>query len=316
MFGYIVRRLAIAVLLVLIIAVGIRLMLHVLPGDPAYLILGAEIAPDPEQIAAIRAELGLDKPVHVQLGDWLNGLIHLDLGNSLRDRRPVVQIIREALPRTFAIVFGGALFGVILGIPFGIIAATHRNSYLDWLFVTGATLGISTPVFVIGTLLVLVLAVQLRWFPASGYIPFTDDPKAFMIRLTLPVFSIGILMCAIVTRMTRSTMLEVLSQDYIRTGRAKGLRERGIVYRHALRNALIPVAAIVGVETGTMLGRTVLVEYIFAWPGISTILLKATEYRDYPLVQGVMLTIAVLFVLINLLTDLTYAWLDPRIKYD
>jgi peptide/nickel transport system permease protein len=316
MFGYIVRRLVIAIVLALIIGVGIRLMLYVLPGDPAYLILGAEIAPDPAVIAAIRAELGLDKPIHVQLGNWLYNLIHLNLGNSLRDGRPVFQIIREALPRTLIIVIGGVIFGTLVGIPFGIIAATHRNSYLDWLFVTGATLGISTPVFVIGTLLILVLAVQLRWFPASGYIPFTEDPLAFLIHLTLPVFSLGVMMSAIVTRMTRSTMLEVLNQDYIQTGRAKGARERDIVYRHALRNALIPVVTIVGVELGTMLGRTVLIEYLFAWPGLSTVLLRATRFRDYPVVQGTMLTIAILFILINLITDLVYAWIDPRIRYD
>ena len=315
MVWYIIRRLCVAVVLVLAVGVLTRLVLHLLPGDPVVVLAGIERAQDPEVVKAIRASLGLDKPIYVQIAVWVWRLFRLDLGNTLATQQPVVDVIRDTLPRSLYIVAGGAMTGVLVGIPLGVTASLNRNRWLDWITSSVAALGISTPVFVVGTLLVLLLGVKLRWFPTSGYVDFSEDPGDFLRRLTLPVATLGFGMMAFVTRMTRSTMLEVMNQDYVRTARSKGLMESRVVYKHALRNALVPVVSLVGVELGTLLGRTVVVEYIFNWPGLGTMLLWAISLRDYMLAQGIVVIISVLFILINLLTDLAYGYLNPRIRY-
>jgi peptide/nickel transport system permease protein len=315
MAAYVVRRIGVAVVLLAAVAALTRLILHLLPGDPVVVLVGIERAQDPEVVEAIKASLGLDKPVYLQILLWLGGLLRLDLGQTLSTGQPVLDLIRDTLPRSLYIVVGGTLAGVSLGIPLGVVAALNRNRSPDWVASSVAALGISTPVFVVGTLLVLLFGVQLRWFPASGYVGLSEDPSAFFRRLTLPVATLGFGVLALVTRMTRSTMLEVLNQDYVRTARSKGLRERRVVYRHALRNALVPVVALVGVELGTLLGRTVLVEYIFNWPGMASLLLRAIKLRDYVLAQGIVVVISFVFIFVNLVADLVYGLLNPRIRY-
>jgi peptide/nickel transport system permease protein len=312
---YVVRRVFAALGLTVLVSILARSLIHFLPGDPVSLILGSETAVDPQVLRTVKAQLGLDRPLYVQVVSWVGGLFRLDLGQALSTGQPVRDVIAETLPRSLYIVVGGTLAGTLLGVPLGAIAALHRNRPLDWLASSVAALGISTPVFVVGTLLVLFFGVQLRWFPASGYVGLFEDPSAFLRRLTLPVATLGFGMLALVGRMTRSTMLEVLGQDYVRTARAKGLNRRRVVYRHALANALVPVVALVGVELGTLLGRTVLVEFIFNWPGMATMLLRAVRFRDYALAQGIVLVISLVFIIVNLLADLLYALLDPRIRY-
>ncbi|MDR7521731.1 MAG: ABC transporter permease [Armatimonadota bacterium] len=313
---YVARRVVTALGLTVLVSVLARSLIHFLPGDPVSLILGSETAVDPQVLQTVRAQLGLDRPVYAQVASWIVGLFRLDLGQALSTGQPVIEVIAETLPRSLYIVIGGTLVGTLLGVPLGVIAALHRNRPLDWITSGIAALGISTPVFVVGTLLVLFFGVELRWFPASGYVGFSEDPSAFFRRLTLPVTTLGFGMLALVGRMTRSTMLEVLGQDYVRTARSKGLDRRRVVYRHALANALVPVVALVGVELGTLLGRTVLVEYIFNWPGMATMLLRAVRFRDYAVAQGIVLVISLIFIFVNLLADLLYALLDPRIRYE
>ncbi|MDR7519733.1 MAG: ABC transporter permease [Armatimonadota bacterium] len=316
MRAYVARRVVTALGLTVLVGILARSLIHLLPGDPVSLILGSETAVDPQVLRTVRAQLGLDRPVYAQVASWIGGLFRLDLGQAFSTGQPVIEIIAETLPRSLYIVVGGTLVGTLLGIPLGVIAALHRNRPLDWIASGIAALGISTPVFVVGTLLVLIFGVELRWFPASGYVGFSEDPSAFFRRLTLPVTTLGFGMLALIERMTRSTMLEVLGQDYVRTARSKGLDRRRVVYRHALANALVPVVALVGVELGTLLGRTVLVEYIFNWPGMATMLLRAVRFRDYAVAQGIVLVISLIFIFVNLLADLLYALLDPRIRYE
>lgn len=312
---YVLRRILTAVILVLAVAVIVRSILFILPGDPVQLVLGSDFPADPEAVQRIRTQLGLDRPLLAQLGEWISGLLKLDFGTSFRTQRSVAGILGEALPRSLILMGGGLLVGLLLGVPSGVLSAVNRNRLPDTIATGMATLGISTPEYVTGSLLILLFAFKLRWLPAAGYVAFADNPTGFFLRLVLPVVTVGFGKWAIITRMARSTMLDTLRRDYIRTARSKGISERRVVYRHALRNAWAPVIAVTGVELGGMLGRTVIVEFIFNWPGLSTTLLQAIRVRDYPVVQGVMLVISVFFILANLLTDLLYAKLDPRITY-
>ena len=317
MQAYITRRVLVALLLILVVATLTFSILHLMPGDPVLLILSSETsAPDPETIEAVRHALGLDQPLWKQYVNWWHALFRLDLGNSLYDKTPVMQDLLKRLPRTIELIVVGIGVGILLGIPAGTIGAVYRNGPLDYISSLLAALGISLPVYVVGTLLVLIFGLYIPWFPASGYKGFLDAPWEHIRRLTLPAFTIGISQAAIVARMTRSALLEVLGQDYIRTARAKGLQERLVVYRHALRNALIPVVTVIGISAGSLLGGTVLVEYIFNWPGLSTLLMEGIYRRDYPVVQSVLLITSTMFIFLNLVVDLCYALLDPRIRYE
>lgn len=312
---YVVRRLLQALLLIFVVATIVAVFIHLIPGDPAYAILG-EAQANETQAEALREELGLNRPIYVQYVEWLGNIVRGDFGDSLISGRPIRHDLGNRIPRTFELGLSAVAISVIIGLPLGVLAARNRNGALDVLATSFAILGLSVPVFVVGPLLVLVLSVKLGVLPASGYVSFGEDPVGHLRRLMLPAVTLGILSSATIIRMTRSSMLEVLGEDYVRTARAKGLGERAVLYGHALRNALIPVVTIVGLQMGTLLGSSVLVEYIFNWPGVSTYLIDGINRRDYPVVQAVMLVIAVTFILLNLLTDLIYAWLDPRIKYD
>lgn len=311
---YVVRRLIETVVLVFVVSTIVAVFIHLIPGDPASLIVG-DNQNTPDRIAAVRKNLGLDRPIYEQYLDWIAGIARGDFGTSLFSGREIRDDLVKRIPRTLELGGAALIVSIIIGIPLGVLAARYRNRPPDIIISSFAIAGLSIPVFVIGTLMVLLFSVRWQIFPASGYVSFGEDPVEHLKRLALPAITLGILSSATIMRMTRSSMLEVLGDDYVRTARAKGMHERTVVYGHALRNAMIPVITVVGLQIGTLLGGSVLVEYIFNWPGLSTYLITGINQRDYPVVQAVMLVIAVVFVLINLITDLLYGVIDPRIKY-
>jgi peptide/nickel transport system permease protein len=312
---YVVQRLVLAAFLALGAASIVFFMVQLAPGDVVLAALGDAGGLTPEQIRLKREELGLDRPLAVRYLDWLGHAARGDLGVSFVNGRSIARDIGLNFPRTLELVAVALLLGLALGIPAGVYSAVHQDGWPDHLL-TGASLAaISIPTFVSGTLLLLLFGLQLRWLPVSGFVAFADDPGTHLRLLLLPAATLGLAMAAVITRMTRASMLEVKRSDYIRTARGKGLRERLVVFRHGLKNALIPVVTLTGVEVGTLLGGTVIIEYVFTWPGISTLLITATNRRDYPMVQGVVLVTSFAFVLVNLLVDLLNAYLDPRIRY-
>jgi peptide/nickel transport system permease protein len=310
-----IQRLVLAALQVWLVGTLVFSLLHILPGDPVLVILGSERTPDPEVLEAVRARLGLDKPIGEQYVNWLADLVQGDLGLSLSNDQPVWDRISARLPRTLELVIGAMLLASTIGVFLGVTAALNWNTPRDSLVNIISAVGMSVPVYVVGTLLVLLFAVQLRWLPNAGYVSAQEDFGEFLRRLTLPIITLSLAPMAIITRTTRSSLLEVRFSDYVRTAYAKGLRSQTVVIRHMLRNAFIPVVTIIGIQMGALLGGTVIVEFIFNWPGLSTLLITSIQRRDYPVVQGIVLVIATLFILINLLVDLLYSWLDPRIRH-
>lgn len=305
MFTYIIHRLAAAVPTLLGVAVIVFLMLRLLPGDPARVIAG--VLASAEDVERIRHQLGLDQPLVAQFALFLGGLLRLDLGLSARTSQPVIQEVLARLPYTIELAVMATAIATAIGIAAGVVAATHHNSKVDYLVSVASLCGVSMPVYWLGLMLIVVFAINLRWFPAAG----ADQPASFVLpSLTLASFTV-----ALIARMTRSSMLEVLRQDYVQTARAKGLHERAVRYAHALRNALLPVITIVGLQFGTLLGGAVLTETVFGWPGIGQLLVESIFARDYPLVQGIVLTFSGLFILVNLAVDVLYAYVDPRIHY-
>lgn len=311
---WLAHRIAVSLVLVWVVATIVFLALHMVPGDPAELLLSTGgISPDPASVAELRQKLGLERPLLVQYGAFLAGLLRGDLGTSLVDDYPVLHEIALRLPRTLELIFAGTLLAIIIGVPAGIYAAMHRGGTFDRCASGVTALLLAVPVFVVGTLLVLLFAQTLRIMPAGGFAPFAQDPLLHLKLLALPAIAIGKGLAAVLFRMTRAAMLDALANDYVRTARAKGLAQGRILVVHVLRNALNPVITVLGLHMGTLLGGTVLVEYVFNWPGLSTPLLRAVEARDYPMVVGIVLTISVMFLLINLIVEMLQAALDPRI---
>jgi peptide/nickel transport system permease protein len=306
MTAYLLRRILIALPTLLGVVVLVFLMVRLAPGDPAVLLAG-EFA-TPETLEAIRARYGLDRSLPEQFLIYLEALLRGDLGESARSRRPVLEELKTYFPNTLELASAAILVAVLTGIPLGVLAALRPGSSLDLSVMVLALLGVSMPVFWFGLLAILIFSVGLGWFPVAG--------KGTLAHLVLPAITLGINATALLARMTRGTLLEVLSQDYIRTARAKGLAERVVIFKHALRNALIPVVTVVGLEFGTLLSGAVITETIFAWPGLGQLLVGSILARDYPVVQGAVLLVAISFVLINLLVDLLYAAIDPRVRYD
>jgi peptide/nickel transport system permease protein len=314
---YVLRRTGLSLVLLFVIATILFFSLHLLPGDPALLVLGGDAAqPTPEQIAMVRAKLGLDQPLWLQYGTWLKRVMQGDLGRSLVDDRPVARDLANRLPRTLQLVIPATLLATALGVPLGMFAARRRGRLADPLASSTALMGFSVPVFVVGMLLVALFSITLGWLPPAGYVPFGEDPLDFLRHLILPTLALSASPMAITMRMTRSSFLEQVSLDYVRTARAKGLPEPAVAWRHVLRNALLPVVTVVGLQIGGMFAGAVLVEYIFSWPGLNTLLLNSISTRDYPIIQGVVLLAAALFVFVNLVTDLCYALINPRIRYE
>lgn len=313
-FGFALgSRLVTALVQLWVIATLVFSLMYIMPGDPVLMLLGPDSNPTPEAIAATRAQLGLDQPVLSQYVKWLGGAVRGDLGTSL-DGYPVAQYIGNGVFKTLELAFAAILVASLIGVPLGIAAALHRGRFLDGLLTSIATLGISVPVYILGSLLILGLSLKLGWLPASGYTNMSRSVAMHFEKLILPAVTLGFGLAASIARMTRSSMLEILGKDFVRSLRARGMSERRIIWRHVLRNAAIPIVTIVGLQLGNLMGGTVLVEALFNWPGLSTLLVTAVSNRNYPLVQGAILTIAALFILINLCVDLFYALLDPRIR--
>jgi len=294
-------------------------IMHLLPGDVARMILmgssDTEALVSAEAIETLRDQLGLNKPLPIQYFDWIGGLLRLDAGKSLWSGQPVLQELGQRLPLSAELALLSLVISLLIALPVGILSALRQDTWVDYLFRVVSIGGLALPSFWLGTLLVLFLTVGFDWMPPLGYVHFKDDPLTNLQQLIWPALVLGYNNAAIVSRMTRSTMLEVLRQDYMRTALAKGLDTRSLMLRHALRNAFLPVLTIIAVQTGHLLGGTVLMETIFTLPGIGRYLVDAISHRDFPVVQAIIVGMAVLFVFLNLLVDILYAVLDPRIRY-
>jgi peptide/nickel transport system permease protein len=313
---WIAKRIAVALVLVWIVATVVFLAIQMVPGDPAEILLSqGGVAPDPAIVEELRTQLGLDRPVLEQYLDSMWGLRHGDLGVSLIDGNPVSGLIAQRLPRTLELIGAAALLALLIGLPTGLIAAMRRGGAFDRASSLMAAMALSIPVFVLGTMLVLIFAQILRLVPAGGYVPFAQSPGQHLLLLTMPAMTIALSLGAMVFRMTRTSVLDVSMRDYVRTARAQGLAPARILLHHVLRNALMPVVTVVALQLGTLLGGTVLVEYVFNYPGLSGLLVDAVNSRDYTIVQGVVLVISILFVGLNLLVDLLYAIIDPRVRH-
>jgi peptide/nickel transport system permease protein len=303
MLGYVVRRSAQSLLLVWLVTVVVFALLHLTPGDPASVMLGENATP--EQVQALQQSLGLDQPLLLQYARFLGRAVRGDLGTSIRAQRPALDVVLERLPATLVLTAGAFSFAVLIGMPIGVISAVKRLSLWDHGSMALALLGQSMPGFWLGLVLITVFAVHLRWLPASGMGSFS--------HVVLPAITLGMFLIGLIIRLTRSSMLDVLGQDYVRTARAKGLAERMVVMQHALMNALIPVVTLLGLQLGLLLGGAVITETVFAWPGVGLATVTAIHQRDYPVVQCAVMVSAVLVLSINWAVDLLYHYLDPRV---
>jgi peptide/nickel transport system permease protein len=302
---YLAQRLAAAVVTLLGVSFIVFLMVRLLPGDPARVIAG--VLASEEEVVRIRSQLELDRPLPVQYGAFLVRLARGNLGVSARTSEPVMREVLGRLPLTVELALVSSAFATMFGIAAGVVAAAFPYSVVDYLLSVVTLSGVSMPVYWLGLVLIIVFAIDLNWLPAAG----AEQPAS----IVLPALTLGAFSVALIARMTRSSVLEVLGQDYVRTARAKGLAERAVLWRHALGNALIPILTAVGLQFGALLGGAVLTESVFGWPGLGLLLVDSIFARDYPVVQGIVLTFSALFILTNLLVDLLYAYVDPRIQY-
>ena len=306
------RRLLATIPLLFLVSLVVFALVHALPGDPAVLFLGEEA--DPETLARFRVRLGLDRPLVAQYAAWLGRALRGDLGRSLRTNQPVAEAILERLPVTLELLVAALSVSLAIAIPMGIVSAVKRNSGVDLVSTVFALVGFAMPGFWLGIILIYVFALLLRWLPPSGWVPLPASVPQNLLSLVLPAFTLGTALAALVTRQLRSGMLEVLRQDYVRTAQAKGLSERQVVGKHALKNALISVVTVVGLQLGGLLGNTIITETLFALPGVGRLMIDSIFSRDFFVVQGVILFLAVGYVLSNLLVDALYSYLDPRIR--
>ena len=304
MTHYILRRLLHTVLVALAALLVIFVLVR-LSGDPAQLMAGIDASP--QDVAELRHRMGLDRPIYVQLSTFVWGALQGDLGDSLRYRGPALTIVLERLPATLELTAAAMILTIALAIPAGLIAATYRNKFVDQAVMVLALLGQTIPVFWLGIILILLFSVRIQWFPTGG--------RGGLEHLVLPAITLAAFNTARVARLVRSEMLEIMSEDFIRVARSKGLMERAVVLRHALKNAAIPVVTIIGLQVGYLLGGAVITETVFAWPGVGRLLVQSIQFRDFPVIQVAVLLLALTVAVINLLVDLSYAWLDPRIRY-
>jgi peptide/nickel transport system permease protein len=313
MLPQILRRLMATIPVMGVVAIGVFALLHVTPGDPAVIIAGDYATT--EDIARIRAKLGLDRPLLTQVGIWLGRIVRGDLGTSIFSGLPVSTLIAQRAETTVALTLFAMLISVAVGVPLGVLAAWKRGSWIDRLVMIVAVSGFSMPVFWLGFILVYVFAITFGWLPVQGYVPFRTGFGRFLSHLVLPAATLSVIYMALIARMTRASMLGVLNEDYIRTAFAKGLPSGGVLLRHALRNASLPVVTIIGIGFALLIGGAVVTESVFALPGLGRLTVDAILRRDYPVIQGVILVVSGVYVLINLVVDLLYVVLDPRIRY-
>ncbi len=305
MIRFVLHRLGLAVIVVFGVSVAVFFMLRAVPGDPVTVMLAENSSPGEAQ--QLRHELGLDRPVYVQYFRYMDRIAHGDLGRSIRLQLPVTTLIMQRLPSTLELAFASLALASLVGIIAGVVAAASRGRLPDHLVMVGALLGVSIPSFWLALMLILFFGLKL------GVLPIAGNDEGIK-SLVLPAITLAAIPVAIISRLTRSSLLEVLREDYIRTARAKGLSRRKVLRRHALRNGLIPLVTVIGIQFGTLLGGAIIVETVFAWPGVGRLLIDAVTARDFPLVQGIILFIATGFVLVNVLVDLTYAFIDPRVR--
>jgi len=313
MANYILRRLVQTIPVLLLSSIFVFAIIRLIPGDPALVIAGPDALP--EQVVAIRARLGLDQPIWVQYLVWLGHVVRGDLGVSILNNYPVAELIWLKLGFTLQLTLGAIVVSLGIAFPLGIFSAVNRGGWIDRFASVFIALTYAIPTFWLGILLVLLFALQLRWLPPSGNVEFSEKPWLALKLLIMPSLTLGLYTAAVLTRFLKTSLLEIMNQDFVRTAHAKGLAQRGVIVRHMLKNALIPFITVFGLQIGVFLGGSVVTESIFDWPGMGRMMLHAIQTRDYPVLQGGILVVVVGFILVNLLTDLTYAFFDPRIRY-
>lgn len=313
MIAYIIRRLLAFIPTILVVSFLVYLMIYLVPGDPTATMLGQEASE--EQRAELREELGLNRSFTERMVSWYGDVMRGDLGQSYFLRQPVGAALMDRLPVTLSISFFAISFAALVGTTAGVLASIRHRRFLDWGIMLLAIIGLSVPVFWLALNMIFLFSVRLGWFPTGGYIPFSESPREYFTHLLMPGVALGLAHTAVIARITRSSMLEVLRQDYVRTARAKGLRERVVIMSHAMRNALIPIITIFGISFGALLSGSVITETVFNMPGVGRLIVDAVLRRDYPTIQGGILIITLLYLVVNLVVDLLYAWANPRIHY-
>ncbi|HEY6102899.1 MAG TPA: ABC transporter permease [bacterium] len=311
---YVAQRLVLLIPVMLIISAIVFSLMHLIPGDPAQVLLGFENT-DPAQLEAVRRDLGLDRPVYVQYGRWLGKLLRGDLGTSVRTGRPIRTLVAEAFPFTLELATYALVLAILIAVPVGTLAGTTRSKAADGAMQTLTLFGLSLPAFWVGAMLILLFSVELRWFPVLTYPALAEAPLANLRGFFLPALTLAVPNAASIARMVRASLVAVRREEYVKVARAKGLREVVVVRRHMLKNALIPVVTLIGIVAGYLLGGSIVVEQVFAIPGVGRLGLQAIVQRDYPVLQAVVLMVTGLFVLVNLVVDIIYVLLDPRIRY-
>jgi peptide/nickel transport system permease protein len=313
MFAYAIRRVLATIPVMAIVALFVFSLLYIAPGDPAAIIAGDQATP--ADVERIRASLGLDRPFLVRFGEWLWHVLNGDLGVSIFTNLPVTHMIAQRLEPTLSLLVLTLTFAISFAVPMGVLAAWKQGQWIDRIVMVVAVLGFSVPVFVVGYVLAYTFALQLDWFPVQGYTPISEGLGPWLSNLVLPTVALGSAFIALIARITRATMLEVLSQDYVRTAKAKGVDQRDLLFVHALKNAAVPIVTIIGLGFAGLLGGAVVTESVFAIPGVGRLVVDAILRRDYPVIQGVVLMTSFLYVLVNLAVDLLYTVFDPRIRY-
>jgi len=316
MLAFLGQRMISALLTLIIASVAVFLIVHMIPGDPVMIMLGEAAGGDPATVARVRQEMGLDQPLVVQFLRWAARLLWGDFGLSLRSGEPVLDDLMIRIPRSLELIAGGLLVAIVAGLPLGIVSARYRGRPAGALSSVVSVIGFSAPVFVSGVLLVIAFGVWLQVLPSSGYVPLADDPVVHLSCLVLPSLAIGLNFMGVVARVTRASLIDTMGKDYVALARAKGLTRGRAMIRHALPNAMVPVVAIIGIRAGNLLGGTVIVEALFDWPGLSSLLVSASFARDYPVMQGCLIAIFALFILISLLIDVAQSAFDPRVRAD
>lgn len=306
MLNFLLSRLLSALFVILGVSLLVFFLIHMVPGDPVEVMLGESAQPTDRE--ALRSALGLDQPLLTQMANYYTNLFQFDLGNSLYSKRPIAEMLWERIPATVELAVASLMVACIIAFPLGVLAAVRKDSPWDQSAMGLSLVGVSIPNFVMGPILILVFSLWMGWFPISG--------RNGIESLILPAFTLGTAMAAILSRMVRATLLETLNEDYIRTARAKGLSEYVVVWRHAMRNALLPVITLLGLQLGVLLGGAVITEVVFSWPGLGSLTIESIQKRDYPVVQACVLLISLTYVVVNTLTDLIYGWLDPRIRLE